>query len=167
MNTCLLTDELYLMGDGCKSSKYSSLSLLFVADLAVPPQAKVHRRFLGLGLKKNKNQSDGLETPSLVISRKWLITSWLAQSTVSLADVAGRTIAVTNAQSCSKAISSFFAAGSQWTAPLLDTPPPLLKPNACHSPYPHQPPAFPHVHKPTHVNTKPKQPTRPWTLETH
>lgn len=48
----------------------------------------------------------------------------------------------------------FFAAQSQWKAPLLNTPPPLLKPNACHSPYPHQPPAFLHVHKPTHVNTK-------------
>lgn len=165
MNLCSLTDRLYYVG-----LKYSSLWLLFVADLAVPRWAKVHRHFIRSGLKKNKKSSGGLEAASLVIRCKWLIKSWLAQSTVSLADVAGRTIAVTNAQSCSKAISSFFcffAAGSQWTVPLLDTPPPLLKPNACHSPCPHQPPAFPHVHKPTHVNTKPKQPTRPWTLETH
>ena len=48
----------------------------------------------------------------------------------------------------------FFAAQSQWTAPLLNTPPSPLKPNECHSPYPHQPPASLHVHKPTHVNTK-------------
>lgn len=84
------------------------------------------------------------------MGHKWLITSSLAWSGLSLAHAAGRTRAATDAQSCSKAIVLFFffscfvfSAGSQQTAPLLNAPPPLLKPKACHSPYPHQPPAFP------------------------
>lgn len=51
---------------------------------------------------------NGPDAASLVMGHKWLITSSLAWSKLTLADVAGRTIAVTNAQSCSKAIADFF-----------------------------------------------------------
>lgn len=41
----------------------------------------------------------------------------------------------------------FFAAGSQWTALLLYTPPPFLKTQGMpFTPPPHLPPAFPHAH---------------------
>ena len=100
------------MWDGCSGSNISSPSPLFFFFLQQTSRYHLGPKhtgaFLTAGLKKNKRQSAGLEAASLVISRKWLIISWLAVSTVSLADVAGRTIAVTNAQSCSKAISSFF-----------------------------------------------------------
>lgn len=165
MNLCSLTDRRYYV-----RLKYSSLWLLFVADLAVPRWAKVHRHFVRSGLKKNKNQPGGLKAASLVIRCKWLIKSWLAQSTVSLADVAGRTIAVTNAQSCSKAISSFFLFFCS-REPMSGASPrhPSSSSKTQRMPFTLPPSAssFPHVHKPTHVNTKPKQPTRPWTLETH
>lgn len=126
------------------------------------------KHFLGSGLKKIGQK--GLEAASLFIIRpSWLITSWRSEHRVrgrcSRQDYSCHKCPVM--QQSHKQFFFFFAGWSQWTALVINTPPPLLKPNACHSPYPHQPPAFPHVHKPTHVNTKPKQPIRPWRLETH
>lgn len=98
---------------------------------------------------ENTYQSDWLEAASLVISREWLITSWLAQTTVSLTDVAGRTIAVTNAQSCSKTISSFslslsfFSQSEPMSLRLCPAPLLLESSTPAIHPIPTGPPAFP------------------------
>lgn len=139
---------------------FLSLASFLAADLAVPPRAKAHRRFSNCG-SQEKQTSVSWTWSRLFSYQSQVIDYKLTGCEHSVPGRCGR-----QDYSCHKCpvmqqshkqffFFFFFAARSQWTAPLLDTPPPpLLKPNACHSPYPHQPPAFPHVHKPTHVNTK-------------
>lgn len=138
---------------------FSSLSPLFVADFAVAPQVKAHRPFSNC--RSQEKQMSVRWTWSCAFSYQSQVIDYkLTGREHSVPGRCGR-----HDYSCHKCpvmqqshkhFFFFFAAQSQWKAPLLNTPPPLLKPNACHSPCPHQPPAFLHVHKPTHVNTKRK-----------
>lgn len=140
------TASSYLHWDCCTSWNFVSFTFVFVADSVALHQAKVHRLFNCRSPDKQMPVR-GIESGFFVISAKWLIIVWLAGSTVPLADVAGRPIAVTNAQSCSKAISSFCSIEPMNSNPVA---PLLLFWNPTHAthPTPHLPQAFPHVHSP-------------------
>lgn len=156
----MLTDEWLLMWDGCDGSSFSSFSLLFFCSSSRPSATTSGQSTQELfDCRSQEKQTSVRWTWSCLFSYQpqvidYKLTGWEH----SVPGRCGR-----QDYSCHKCPvmqqshkQFFFSAWSQWTAPLLDTPPPLLKPNACHSPCPHQLPAFPHVHKPTHVNTKRK-----------